>query len=221
MSIFGAILGGVLSGIAGKQQSDAAKSGAKIEARMAAKQLRFAKDVYGQTTQRFDPYYDAGTNALGGYQFELGLGARPDGYTGYQQTPGYDYRMREGTDAALSAAGGSLSGATLESLMRTGQGIADNDYQNYMNRLAGLIDTGAGAAGNQANAGANLLAAGTNAMANRGNALAAGRIGSANAWSDAIGNAVSGFGYMAGQGGGGGFPTINLGGNLFGGNSWG
>jgi hypothetical protein len=220
MSIFGAILGGALSAIAGNQQADAAKSAARAQERAANKQLKFARNVYEDTTERFQPYYGAGTNALGAYNFELGLGDRPAGYEGYQATPGYDWRMSQGRDAALSAGGGSLSGATLDALQRTGQGIADSDYQGYMNRLAGLLDTGSAAAGNQANAGANFLSAGTNALGNIGNAQAAGRVGAANAWSDAIGNAVGGFGYMSGQQQGGGFGGFNIG-NLFGGNSWG
>jgi hypothetical protein len=281
MAIFGALLGGALSLLAGNKQSNAAKDAAKAQSAASAEQLGFAKQVYNDTTQRFQPFLNAGTNALGSYTAQVSKFDQPGWYSGqsynpaavtqeytqapsfenYTKSPGYDWQLSQGKDAALSAAGGSLSGATLSSLTRLGQGLAATDYANYQNRadrnyqfalnrsdanqqfdlnrqdaitqynmnrgdqlyanylsrLGGLVDMGTAAAGNAANAGANYLSAGTNAISNRGNAQAAGNIGSANAFSDALGNIVGGFGYQNAQGG----TSGGLFGNLFSGNSWG
>lgn len=114
-------------------------------------------------------------------------------YRGFRATPGYQFRVDQGNDsinALAGAQGGLFSGKTLESLARFNQGIASEEYGNYMNRLAGMTDMGMGAAGNQATAG-NVYAAGAgNALAARGNASAAGAIGVGNAIGGAINNGI-------------------------------
>lgn len=148
--------------------------------------------------------------------------ANPTGgteYRGFQATPGYQFQFDQGTaavNALAGARGGLNSGRTLQDLTTFGQGIANQEYNNYLNRLTGMSGSGQAAAGAQANAATNAAAGVSNALSGIGNAQAAGAIGQANAWTGAINNGLAAWQYQRGlqpsQGGGGG---------LFGGNSWG
>ena len=67
-------------------------------------------------------------------------------------TPGYQFRMDEGykaLDRSAAARSGILSGAQTKAAQRYGQDYATNEFQNYLNRLTPLIQTGAAAAGAQ------------------------------------------------------------------------
>lgn len=117
-------------------------------------------------------------------------------YGGYTKTPGYEFRLNEGLNAVQSsaAARGSLnSGATLRDLLKYGQDYATSEYGTYLNRLGGMTDMGAAAAGQTANAGNNFAAGASNAIGQKGNAQAAGAIGMGNALNSGIGNVM---GYM-------------------------
>ena len=188
-----AVLAGA-SLIGGLAQAGAAKKAAAAQERSADKQIALNKEIYEDQTQRFAPFLGAGTNALKGYQFEMGLGAAPDGYRGFQETPGYQFQRQQGIgaiDASAAARGNLLSGSTLKGLTEFGQGLASQEYGNYLNRLAGLASSGQNAAGMQAAAG-NTYAQNTgNALASIGNAQAAGAIGTGNAISGITDNLTS------------------------------
>jgi hypothetical protein len=130
---------------------------------------------------------------------------RDFGMSDFQQDPGYAFRMSEGMkalDRSAAARGGLLSGAALKGAQRFGQDLGSQEYQNAFNRyqtnranklnpLQSLMGAGQTAAGQVANAGQNYAnQAGQNYM-NAGNARASGYVGSANAWSNAIGNAYN------------------------------
>lgn len=123
-------------------------------------------------------------------------------YQGFQKTPGYDFQMSQGMDAIQSTAaarGNLLSGSTIQGAQTFGQGLANQEYGNFLNRLTGVSASGQAAAGNQASAGANFAANAGNAMAGIGNAQAAGAIGSANAFSSGLNNVLGSVGYMQGM----------------------
>lgn len=215
----GSALGGIVSGFAQKR---AVKDATRAQVDAANRQIDFQKGIYADQTARFKPFLDSGTNALAGYNFEMGLGARPENYGGFQATPGYDFRKQQGIDAIDASAatrGGLMSGKTLQDLTTFGDGLASQEYGNYMQRLAGMTDMGMGAAGMQATAGNNAAAGVSNALGNIGNAQAAGAIGQGNALAGMMNNLSGAFGYMRNPNGGG----MNVGkpGSLFGGNSWG
>lgn len=123
-------------------------------------------------------------------------------YGGFQKSPGYDFQFSQGMDALQSTAaarGNLLSGATLQSAQTFGQGLANQDYANWYNRLAGISQSGQAAAGNQANAASNYGQQAGNALAGIGNAQSAGAIAQGNAWSGALNGLSGSFGYMSGQ----------------------
>lgn len=110
-------------------------------------------------------------------------------YRGFKETPGYQFQLDQGLDAVKAMAatrGGFRTPRTAQALMTFGQGLANQEYGNYMNRLAGVTDMGMGAAGNQAQAGNALAANGGNTIMAGGNAAANGFIGAANAGASGI-----------------------------------
>lgn len=104
----------------------------------------------------YDPYAKAGTAATSMYSNALGLNGA-DGNaaaTGAFQTgPGYDFALQQGEQSALrgaSAAGMLNSGNTLTALAGYGQGLANQEYGGWLDRLQGVSAQGLQAAGGQA-----------------------------------------------------------------------
>lgn len=130
--------------------------------------------------------------------------ATPDGfaYKGFEATPGYSFQLAEGQKAierSAAARGLSLSGATMKANQRYGQGLANQEYGNYLNRLASVAGAGQTATGqafagyqNNSNALSQLYGA-------QGNAAASSYIGQANAWNSGIGNAMGFLGNFMGS----------------------
>lgn len=136
----------------------------------------------------------------------------------FQSDPGYQFRMDQGQQAlerSAAARGGLLSGSALKDTARFTQGLASQEYQSAFDRfqsnranklnpllsLAGSAQTASGALGaasqNMANGAGNALGnyasiAGQN-ITGAGNARASGYIGTANAISNGIGQAVNGY----------------------------
>ena len=149
----------------------------------------------------------AAENGTGGFE-----------YQGYEQTPGYDFRLNQGLDAIASNSamrGGIGSGAMQQRLLEYGQDYATNDYSNYLNRLTGFASNGQNAAGAQAASNQFYSQQAGNAYGAMGNAQAAGAIGVGNALQGGIQNGMGWLGYQRAQGQGAGSNW------LFGGNSWG
>ncbi|KAA0697417.1 hypothetical protein DTW90_18475 [Neorhizobium sp. P12A] len=103
----------------------------------------------------YQPYLDTGTNALGTYSDALGLNGA-DGNAratdAFHTSPGYNFAVDQGTQAALrgaSAAGMLNSGNTLTALTQFGQGTADQEYNSWLDRLNGLQGQGLTAASGQ------------------------------------------------------------------------
>ena len=182
--------------------ASSASKAAKAQERAANEQVALQRDIYGQQKELFSPFVGAGTNALQALQYELGLGAQPEDYGGFTATPGYDFRLGEGTRAiegSAAARGGLYSGAAMKDLQKYGQDYASSEYGNYVNRLAGLAGSGQSAAGMQG-ASAQYYGSGVSkALGNIGNALAAGAIGVGNALQGGMQNLAGYWGYQGAQ----------------------
>mgnify|MGYP003513815258 FL=1 len=123
-------------------------------------------------------------------------------YAGLETTPGYQFQFDQGmagVNALAGARGGLDSGATRQALMETGQGMAQQYRDSYLNRLAGLSDMGVSAASMQGNANSNAAAGVSNALSGIGNAKAAGAIGVGNAFSGMTNNLLGTFQYQKAQ----------------------
>ncbi|MBD8555442.1 hypothetical protein IFT84_13100 [Rhizobium sp. CFBP 8762] len=104
----------------------------------------------------FQPYADTGIGANTMYSNALGLNGA-DGNaaatSAFQAGPGYEFALNPGTQAALrgaSAAGSLASGNTLTALSQFGQGLANQEYGTWLQRLQAQASQGMQAAGSQA-----------------------------------------------------------------------
>jgi hypothetical protein len=129
-----------------------------------------------------------------------------------EATPGYQFQLQQGENAAQNSAAGQgslLSGRTLASLNNYAQGTASTNYQNTFNnaqtqyqsayntfqnnqnnqysRLMGVAGQGLQAASGAGNLLSNLGGDQASLLGAQGAAQAAGTIGAANAWSGALG----------------------------------
>jgi hypothetical protein len=161
------------------------------------------KDIekyYGIGNEYLDPYTRAGRQALDTWMAANGMNpdiSKEDIYEKFRNSPGYQFAKEEGDKAVArnaAARGTTQSGALQKELLKYGQGMADQQYDTWLNRVAQTMGMGANAAGAQAN---NSWNTGFN-LANQGSNLA-----------NAVGNMYAGQGAsaanagMAGSGGGG------------------
>lgn len=183
-----AVIGGIASGQAAREQSKASDRATAAQERMFNKQVKLQ-----------EPFRQAGVNALP----ELIAASRytPFSMEQFQQDPGYAFRMREGLkalDRSAAARGGLLSGNQLRGVTQFGQDLASQEYTNAFNRyqaeraarlnplqsLAGMGQTNAATMANQAGQYGQALA--QNAI-NQGNIRASSYMGGANALTGGIG----------------------------------
>lgn len=100
----------------------------------------------------FEPSIARGNDAGSAYAYNLGIGNKPAGYTGLQESEGTKYLMNTGRqeiEGGAAGAGGLYSGATLAALEKKRQGIASLDKDNQQAQLMALAGLGQ-SAGNSA-----------------------------------------------------------------------
>lgn len=109
-----------------------------------------------QSIGAYQPWVDSGTAANTMYGNAIGLNGS-DGNaaatSAFQAGPGYQFALDQGNQAALrgaSAAGMLNSGNTLTALSQYGQGLANQEYGGWLDRLSGLSSQGLQAASGQA-----------------------------------------------------------------------
>ena len=153
---------------------------------------------------RFDPFYRSGLGAQNALAYNMGLGPRPEGYSGFQATPGFQFAVEQADDAvqgSVAARQGLASGAAMDALQANRMGMANQEFGNYLARLQSMAGAGQNAAALQGATSANYAGqigqntmAGGQAMAqgaaNRGNAMAAGTVGGVNALMSGINNGI-------------------------------
>lgn len=144
-----------------------------------------------QAVAGYDPYVKAGAAATAMNANALGLNGASgnEAATGaFQAGPGYQFAMDQGTNAALrgaSAAGMLNSGNTLTALTGYGQGLANQEYGGWLDRLSGASAQGLSAAGGQAGALGGLASLYQGTAGDRlglESAVAQGKMGNNNAW---------------------------------------
>lgn len=139
-----------------------------------------AKQEYA--TNYYDPYTKSGEAANTMYSNALGLNGAAGNQAAtqaFQTSPGYSFQMQQGTQALdRSAAGSGLfgSGNAAAALTQYGQGLANQEYGNWLTRLSGLGTQGLTAAAGQTGRQGSLAGIDTGL----GNALANADIGLAN-----------------------------------------
>lgn len=111
------------------------------------------KDYLQQGGDILNPYLTAGTDSLEAYLNSMGMGGE-DGYQNFvdqfHKSPGYEFQMQQGQqaiDRSAAAKGMGKSGALTKATMRFGQGLANQEFGSYQDRLAAMAEQGLGAAG--------------------------------------------------------------------------
>lgn len=216
----GSVVSGAMGAKASKQAAKAQESAALASVDVQREGLQFQKDQYAQTRQdylgerqqaRTDamPWYEAGKTALTQYMAELNLGP---GQSNFQATPGYKFAVKQGERSVmnnLNALGLRSSGSALKALTDYRTGVANQEYGNYLGRLAGVAgmgqdqanrtnQLGAQMSSQQGQFGAQLAGNVQQGLGNIGNtyesagaARASGYVGAANALQNALGGATS------------------------------
>lgn len=157
------LVGGLLGGLGGLFGGDATKSAAKSNKKALDKLLNEgtsyidtgsneAKGYLGDVNDLWKNFTDQ-TGGLSGLSMlgnALGLnGAEGNAAaTGaFQTSPGYDFQLNQGLDALerrAAAQGRLTSGQTGLDTINYAQGLANSEYQNWLNNLSGYGNTQAG-----------------------------------------------------------------------------
>jgi hypothetical protein len=121
-----------------------------------------------------------------------------------QYSPGYNFQLQQGEQGTLAgdaSSAGALSGSAQKDLMGFNQGYANTAFNNAFNqyqtqqgniyqRLAGISQLGQAAAANTGQQGTALAGSAAQSATNIGTALGAGTVGSANALTGGMSNAL-------------------------------
>lgn len=195
-----AFLGSRASKDAANTQSQALDRSAEATLQAQREALAFQRE--GRDLARADlaPYRDAGLQDYGALRANIG--------TQFQESPGYRFALQEGINAidrGASARGLLNSGARLRELTRYGQGMANQEYGNWLSRLQGLAGVGQTATGQGASLAQQAGQTAANTAMQTGGALAgiaaqqgqAQAAGGVNATNALLGGANAGLGLYA------------------------
>lgn len=202
--------------VGGAIASSGARSAASTQADAANRTADLQRQTYQEQTQLNAPWREAGLTGQNRLMELLGLGGN-SGAAGYgkysqdfsmkdfQQDPGYTFRLSEGQkalDRSAAARGGLISGGALKAATRYGQDMGSQEYQSAFNRyqtnrtnqlqpLGNLMQSGQAATNQQAAQAGQYGQNAGNAIMGAGNAIAAGQLGAANTWNNALGTMAS------------------------------
>lgn len=157
----------------------------------------------GDATARFQPIYNVGTTALAKLANLYGLngaGASQTAMGDFVNSPGYQFRVDEGTkalDRGAASKGGIYSGAAGKALVRYGQNVGSDEYGKWVGGIQNLAGYATPAASGQAQTDLAKSSITTNAASGKAaaligqnDALAGGEIGRANAVTGGINSAL-------------------------------
>jgi len=133
-----------LGGKAADAQADAARQAYLISQQATDKALALQRELFYQDRADRMPWIEKGTEALGDYQAMLSAGPGE-----FEASPGYQFRLSEGRRALESSAlaRGRVGTPLDKNLMAYGQGLASQEYGNFMNRYYQKLDAKARLAG--------------------------------------------------------------------------
>lgn len=188
--------------VSGYMGAEAAKEGARQTRAGIDTATAEQRRQYDITREDYAPYRETGLTALRDIEALRPLLTAQFGPEQFEQylDPSMDFRRRLGeqsTSRALNVGGGFLSGNTLRALEDYGQNLASTEYANAFNRfqtdrgniyntLSNIAGLGMGATNQGAQYGqAAAQNIGTLAVGGA-QAQAAGTVGSANAWQNAM-----------------------------------
>jgi len=188
----------LLSGYLG---SEAARSAASSQSEAAAAGIGEQRRQFDEIRRLLQPYVDVGQPALAQQQALIGMGgadAQQQAISALEQSPQFQSSVQQGENALLQNAsatgglrGGNLQGALAQFRPQMLSGLIEQQY----NRLGGLAGLGQRSAVGVGGAGQEMAGNVSNLFGAQGAAQAAGTLGQAQAF----GNALGGIGNLYGQ----------------------
>lgn len=206
------MIGSIISGIIGQQ-------GAQAGGNMAGDAANRAAQMQQQEAERgrraMSPWTASGTGALQKISALLGLGEltmrgnnygqywidpanakglQDEALNAFQTSPGYTFRKQEGINAldrSAAAKGLLLSGNQTKAIQGFGDGLASEEYRNYMGDLMGVSGQGMGATSSANSTSAGLINGAANNIFQGGVARGSGYAAGANALASGIGQGVN------------------------------
>ena len=200
----------IFSTIAGMIGQQGAQQGGEMAAAAANQAAQQNMNESKRARAEASPWTGSGTSSLQKITNLLGLGElRGDGnkfntysvdptnakglqtqaLADFQTTPGYQFRMDEGSkalDRSAASRGLLRSGAQQKAITTFGQGIASEEYGNYLGSLFNLAGMGGQAVGGANNTSAGLVQGAGNMMTQGGIARGSGYAAGANALASGI-----------------------------------
>jgi hypothetical protein len=139
MGAGGSMLGQGLFGMFGKQKNPADAAN------------KYINQIPGATEPYYSPYINAGKGAMGDLQNQYKdlIGGNVQNQLGanYKESPGYQFKLQQAMGAGnRAAAAGGMSGtpAHEQMSMETANGLASQDYNDYIKNQMGLYGLGTG-----------------------------------------------------------------------------
>ena len=173
------------------QQAAAATAAATTEANAATYAANLQNQQFQQTQQNLAPSMGLGTAAMPQLMNLLGLGSQGSAgiQTALQNVPGYQFTLNQGLQQLQnqqSATGQNLSGAQEKGLQNYTTGLAQSNYQQYLNNYMNTVGMGQNAASGLGSIGAANASSVGNTLMGGANATAAGQVAAGNAQSNSL-----------------------------------
>jgi type II secretory pathway pseudopilin PulG len=186
----GTLIGGGMSVLGGVIGGNAAAKAAKAQARAMREAINEMRRQFDETQSMLAPYRDVGEQSIRQYNRLMGLTGEAPDYSLFERSPDYQFALQQGQQAlerSAAARGALFSGNTGAALQQFGQGLASQQLGNYTNRLMQLMGMGQNSAAGTAAAGMGTAQSIADTLVGMGDARAAGIMGRANAWTNALG----------------------------------
>ena len=172
----------------GYLSSRAAKKAAQAQAKSADQSIAFQRESRDLAREDLQPFREFGEGQIEPLNKLL---SNPTGYLEsnplYKNINNNSQRQIFANKAARGKIGSGGTALELQNrFLANGDGLINSQY----NRLLGATSAGQNAAAGQANIAQSTGASVGNTLLEKGNAIAAGKVGSANAWNNAINQGV-------------------------------
>lgn len=193
-ALTGAVVAAGAAAYSANQQKKAAQGAANAQTQASNAAIGEQRAAREQMRNDLSPYMQAGGGALAQLQ-ALNSGDM----SSFKSSPDYQFALEQGIqglDRSAAARGSLFSGGQQADLMRFGQGLATQNYNNYYSRLADLARMGQ-------NSAAGVGSAGMGAASNIGNFMTGAGQAQANAFqqrADANSGLVTGLAGLANYG---------------------
>lgn len=151
---WGAVAAAVVGAYSASQSNKAANKGAKGSEAAAQASIDEQRREYDQSRADQLPWLTAGSGALGQMN-ALNAGD----FSSFHASPDYQFALKQGMDSLDSSAaarGGLFGGGHTRDLVNYGQGMAEQNYNNYYNRLQSMAGQGQTTASGLGALGANM-----------------------------------------------------------------